>query len=60
MTLDPDQTLAAATAAVERTFIRRALAVTGGRIDDAARRLGLSRKGFFLKRRRLGVDVPVA
>ena len=60
VTLDPDQTLAAATAAVERTFIRRALAVTGGRIDDAARRLGLSRKGFFLKRRRLGVDVPVA
>ena len=60
VTLDPDQTLAAATATVERTLIRRALAATGGRIDDAARLLGLSRKGFFLKRRRLGIDFPAA
>ena len=60
VTLDPDQTLAAATATVERALIRRALGITGGRIDDAARLLGLSRKGFFLKRRRLGIDFPVA
>ncbi|MCE2515303.1 MAG: sigma-54-dependent Fis family transcriptional regulator [Acidobacteria bacterium] len=60
VTLNPDQTLAAATARVERTLIRRALEATGGRVDDAAQRLGLSRKGFFLKRRRLGIDVSVA
>ena len=60
VTLDPDRTLAAATATVERVLIRRALEVTGGRIDAAARLLGLSRKGLFLKRRRLGIDLPVA
>ena len=60
VTLDPGQTLAAATAAVERALIRRALEVTGGRVADAARLLGLSRKGLFLKRRRLGTDLPVA
>lgn len=58
--LDPDQTLAAATAKLERALIRRALEATGGRVDDAAQRLGLSRKGFFLKRRRLGIDISVA
>ena len=60
VTLHPGQTLAAATAAVERALIRRALEVTGGRVDPAARLLGLSRKGLFLKRRRHGADLPVA
>ena len=60
VTLNPDQTLAAATERVERALIRRALEATGGRVDDAAQRLGLSRKGFFLKRRRLGIDISVA
>ena len=60
VTLHPGQTLAAATAAVERALISRALEVTGGRVDPAARLLGLSRKGLFLKRRRHGADLPVA
>lgn len=60
VTLHPGQTLAAATAAVERALIRRALEVTGGRVDPAARLLGLSRKGLFLKRRRHGADLSVA
>ncbi|MCY4026639.1 MAG: sigma-54 dependent transcriptional regulator [Acidobacteria bacterium] len=60
VTLHPGQTLAAATATVERALIRRALEVTGGRVDPAARLLGLSRKGLFLKRRRHGADLPVA
>ncbi|MCY4076082.1 MAG: sigma 54-interacting transcriptional regulator [Acidobacteria bacterium] len=59
VTLHPGQTLAAATATVERALIRRALEVTGGRVDPAARLLGLSRKGLFLKRRRHGADLPV-
>ncbi|MCY3846606.1 MAG: sigma-54 dependent transcriptional regulator [Acidobacteria bacterium] len=60
VTVHPGQTLAAATATVERALIRRALEVTGGRVDPAARLLGLSRKGLFLKRRRHGADLPVA
>jgi DNA-binding NtrC family response regulator len=35
-------------------MIGAALARTGGHLDDAARLLGISRKGLFLKRRRLG------
>ena len=59
VTVGPDETLAAATATVQRALIGRALEATGGRIDAAARLLGLSRKGFFLKRRRLGIDSGV-
>jgi DNA-binding NtrC family response regulator len=47
-----DQTLAAAIEDLEEKFIQHALASTGGRVADAARLLGLSRKGLFLKRRR--------
>jgi DNA-binding NtrC family response regulator len=47
-----DQTLAAAVEDLEEKFIQHALASTGGRVADAARLLGLSRKGLFLKRRR--------
>ena len=60
ITIDPDQTLATALATVERTLIRRALQATKGRFDDDARLLGLTRKGLFLKRRRLGIDSVVA
>jgi transcriptional regulator with PAS, ATPase and Fis domain len=50
-----DQTLAQATDALERVFIERALASSGGRVAEAAELLGLSRKGLFLKRRRRGM-----
>jgi DNA-binding NtrC family response regulator len=40
----------------ERTQIKYALARCGGRVEDAARLLGLSRKGLYLKRQRLGLE----
>lgn len=56
ITVDPRQTIEAATATVERALIHRALEASDGRVGAAARLLGLSRKGLFLKRRRLGID----
>jgi hydrogenase-4 transcriptional activator len=51
-----DQPLTAAIEHVERAAIQRALLMSDGRVDDAARMLGLSRKGLYLKRQRLGID----
>ena len=51
-----DQPLAAAVEHVERAAIQRALAMTDGHLDEAARMLGLSRKGLYLKRQRLRID----
>ncbi|MBE3123860.1 MAG: sigma-54-dependent Fis family transcriptional regulator [Planctomycetes bacterium] len=51
-----DQPLSAAIEHVERTMIRKALKDAGGCLDKAARALGLSRKGLYLKRRRLQID----
>jgi DNA-binding NtrC family response regulator/tetratricopeptide (TPR) repeat protein len=56
ITLRIDQPLADAIATIERTMVGRALARTEGRVEDAARLLGISRKGLFLKRRRWGFD----
>ena len=53
-----DQPLTRATAMLERLMVLRALEVSQGRVEEAARRLGLSRKGLFLKRRRLGLVPP--
>jgi DNA-binding NtrC family response regulator len=50
-----DQTLSAAIQELEQHFIEHALDLSGGRVAEAARRLGLSRKGLFLKRRRRGM-----
>ncbi|MGE3842055.1 MAG: sigma 54-interacting transcriptional regulator, partial [Vicinamibacterales bacterium] len=50
-----DQPLDAAIEQLERALITHALGVEGGHMDRVATRLGLSRKGLFLKRRRLGV-----
>ncbi len=50
-----DQTLAEATEQLERAVIERALKVSDGRNEDAAKVLGLSRKGLYLKRQRLGL-----
>ena len=36
--------------------MQRALSASGGRLEEAARLLGLSRKGLYLKRQRLGLE----
>ncbi|MDE3156059.1 MAG: sigma-54-dependent Fis family transcriptional regulator, partial [Acidobacteriota bacterium] len=56
LTIHLDQPLAAAFEQVERAIIRRALHQADGQVDAAARALGLSRKGLYLKRRRLGIE----
>ena len=50
-----DQPLAAALEHVERKFIAQALDRANGNVERAAQSLGLSRKGLFLKRQRLGL-----
>lgn len=50
------QTLAGAVEQLEREFIRDALARANGNISEAARVLGLTRRGLYLKLRRLGLD----
>ena len=41
---------------LEQMLVRRALERTHGRVEEAARLLGISRKGLFLKRRRWGLQ----
>ena len=55
-----DQPMAAATEHLERAMLQYALAASGGRMEDTARRLGLSRKGLYLKRLRFGLEPPEA
>ena len=50
-----DQPLPAAVHILEQMMVRRALARSHGRVEEASRILGISRKGLFLKRRRLGM-----
>lgn len=50
-----DQPLSDAVAQVERALIGRALFDAGGNASAAARRLGVSRRGLQLKRKRLGI-----
>jgi DNA-binding NtrC family response regulator len=52
-----DQPLPAATAHLERTMIENALRKCKGRMEETAAMLGLSRKGLYLKRQRLGIEV---
>jgi DNA-binding NtrC family response regulator len=40
---------------IEREMIKVALRANGGKVEAAARALGISRKGLYLKRQRLGV-----
>jgi hydrogenase-4 transcriptional activator len=47
-----DQPLPEAVEALEQQLVHRALARANGRVEEAARLLGISRKGLFLKRRR--------
>ena len=51
-----DQPMAAAAEHLERAMIQRALALCDGRNDGAAKLLGLSRKGLYLKRQRLAIE----
>jgi DNA-binding NtrC family response regulator len=51
-----DQPLAAAVEHVERAMLPWAMRSAGGRAELAAKMLGLSRKGLYLKRQRLGLD----
>jgi DNA-binding NtrC family response regulator len=51
-----DQPLPLAVEMLEQEMVRRALDRTQGRIEEASRLLGISRKGLFLKRRRWGMD----
>ena len=53
-----DQPMAAAVGHVERTMIQNAMRQSGGKMEDAARMLGLSRKGLYLKRVRHGLEQP--
>ena len=55
LSINLDQPLGLAVAELERAIINRALGATGGRVEHAARTLKISRKGLFLKRRRLGL-----
>jgi DNA-binding NtrC family response regulator len=52
-----DANLASAIEQVEREFIQTALDRSAGNISEAARTLGLTRRGLYLKLRRLGLDV---
>ena len=51
-----DQPLNEAIEAIERVMVVRALDRAHGNFESAARLLGISRKGFFLKRRRWGMQ----
>ncbi len=53
-----DQPFAAAAEHLERAILPYALRQSGGRVEEAAKRLGLSRKGLYLKRLRLGLELP--
>lgn len=50
-----DQTLFQATQQIERQMLTHALKAANGRVSVAAKSLGLSRKGLYLKRQRLGL-----
>jgi DNA-binding NtrC family response regulator len=50
-----DQTLQTGVEQLERAMIQHALETSDGHLETAARRLGISRKGLFLKRQRLEI-----
>jgi DNA-binding NtrC family response regulator len=54
----PTTILSAAVDQLERDLIRDALSRADGNISESARRLGLTRRGLYLKLRRLGLDAP--
>ena len=52
LTINLDQPMPDAVEALERAMIEHAISRAGGKVEEAARLLGISRKGLFLKRRR--------
>ena len=50
-----DQPLPVAVEMLEQVMVKRALDRSHGRVEEASRLLGISRKGLFLKRRRWGL-----
>ena len=58
ITLRGGQTLAAAVDAIERDLIKEMMARHRGNISETARSLGLTRRGLYLKLRRLGLEGP--
>jgi DNA-binding NtrC family response regulator len=53
-----DQPVPAAVQHLERTMIQFALKACGGKLEETAAMLGLSRKGLYLKRVRYGLEPP--
>ena len=58
VTLRGGQTLASVVDDIERDLIRDTLARHRGNISESARSLGLTRRGLYLKLRRLGLESP--
>ena len=55
-----DQPMPAAVRYLEERMVHHAMKKCGGRVEDAAAMLGLSRKGLYLKRQRFGIEPPAA
>jgi DNA-binding NtrC family response regulator len=55
-----DQPMPAAVQHLERAMIQHALRLSGGRMEETASMLGVSRKGLYLKRVRYGLEPPEA
>ena len=55
-----DQPMPAAVRYLEERMVHNAMKKCGGRVEDAAAMLGLSRKGLYLKRQRFGIEPPPA
>jgi DNA-binding NtrC family response regulator len=55
-----DQPMPAAVRYLEERMMHYAMKKCGGRIEETAATLGLSRKGLYLKRQRFGIDPPQA
>lgn len=55
LSISLDQSLPDAVELLERTMVQAALDRSKGRLEEAAKLLGISRKGLFLKRRRWGI-----
>src|SRR5262249_8425548 len=56
----PPQNLAAAVEHIERELIQSTLDRTSGNISETARMLGLTRRGLYLKLKRLGLESRAA
>jgi DNA-binding NtrC family response regulator len=54
--LGPGQSLASVVDDLERDLIRHAVSHHKGNISETARALGLTRRGLYLKLRRLGLE----